>query len=133
MTEKIAQWLSQWAGQGMSVGCECTEMMPGRMGVYRRGVVSKQEYPDGSADAVVRFGIEMCLWTQTQADRQAACAQIDGIEGWIRAQDAAGNLPETEEGECWRTEIVNGFAMKRSGAAESVFAAEMDVYVLMDA
>lgn len=132
MTEKLAKWLEEWAGEQMQVVCESTPMKPGRIGVYRRGVQTRQEYPDGSAERICRFGIEICFWTQTQKDRCAAGERMDDMEEWVRAKDAAGELPSFEQGECWRAEFVKGFALKTCGGLESVFSAEMDLYVLTE-
>lgn len=128
MTESVAKWLEGWAGDGMQVLCECTELKPGRMGVYRKGCAGEQEYPDGTNEKTYRFGIELCFWAQSAADRVANLAALRGLEEWIRQQDVEENFPDVG-GECWRAELAGGFVLKKSGLLECVYGAALDLYV----
>jgi len=125
---KVAKWLEGWAEGKAQVLCECAEVKPGRMGVFRKGAVCVQEYPDGTREEVHKFRIEICFWAQGMQERKANAEAVREMEEWIRQRDVSGELPDVE-GECWRAEIVEGFSLKENTALESRYTGVLDLYV----
>ena len=128
MTERIVEWIKGWIGGVLEIETERTQLSPGMMGVFRIGRRARLEYPDGGAEMITRFAMEVCLAGQTEEERRNGALLLEAIETRIAQKDVEGDLPLIDGMDCWRAEIVSGFCLKNGSAGQRVYRAEMDIY-----
>lgn len=123
--ESIAAWLKGYEG-----GFELTDLIstdrleaaPEAYGIFKMPSDDVQDFLDGSRDVTAHYLLMARQPAQTNRMRVSNHEWLEGLEGWIRRQAMARNLPELGNGRvCYTVSVADSYAAEDQNDAEITY------------
>jgi hypothetical protein len=121
----VTEWLKSYEGGFELTDAISTDLLEGEpeaYGVFKAPGGNIEEFVDGSRDATVNYLFLARQPSQTDSLRKDAHEWLEGLEGWIWAQNMRRNLPDMGAGRtCFGVSVTSSYTAEEQSDAEITY------------
>lgn len=124
VSQAIIQWLYGFGDISIDESIDTNQLqaMSSAYGLYKTPQTIINTYVDGSRDVTVYYLFMVRQRSQTEPERKASDAWLEGLELWVRQQAITGNLPDLGPGiSCQTVKVANVATMQYQESGDAVY------------
>ena len=124
VSQAIIQWLYGFGDIAIDESIDTNQLqaMANAYGLYKTPQTAVTPYANGARDVTAYYLFMGRQRSQTEPERKASEAWLEGLELWVRQQNMGRHLPELAPGmSCQAVGIANAATMQYQESGEAVY------------